>query len=240
MEAKYSPYDYAKSRERIDEILNSSDSEYKDSKSIPSRDKLTFDNGYYVDCSAIFVDMRGSKDLNAKHKRPTLAKIYKTYISELVAVIRSHSSISEISIEGDCVWGIADTPLKSDIDELFSVAATAASLIDTLNIKYKKKGYSTLNVGIGLSYGSSLFIKAGHKGSGINEAVWLGKLVGEAAELCSYGNRSWSDAEVMISSGFQSNLNEHNKGLLSWSHQRNCYHGNIVDSTMNEWVKKNG
>lgn len=240
MEAKYSPYDYGKSRERIDEILNSSDSEYKDSKSIPARDKLTFDNGYYVDCSAIFVDMRGSKDLNAKHKRPTLAKIYKTYISELVAVIRSHSSISEISIEGDCAWGIADTPLRSDIDELFSVAATAASLIDTLNIKYKKKGYSTLNVGIGLSYGSSLFIKAGHKGSGINEAVWLGKLVGEAAELCSYGNRSWSDAEVMISNGFYSNLNEHNKGLLSWSHQRNCYHGNIVNSEMNEWVEKNG
>lgn len=240
MEAKYSTYDYEKSRERIDEILNSSDAEYKDSKTIPSRDKLTFDNGYYVDCSAIFVDMRSSKELNNKHKRPTLAKIYKTYISELVAVIRSHPSISEISIEGDCVWGVADTPYRPDIDELFNVAARAASLIDTLNIKYKKKGYSEINIGIGLSYGTSLFIKAGHKGSGINEAVWLGKLVGEAAELCSYGNRTWLDCEVMASSAFHENLNKENKNLLSWNQSRNCYHGNIINTAMNEWVKKNG
>lgn len=240
MEAKYSQYDYQQSRERIDEILNSSDAEYKDSKSIPSRDKLTFNNGYYVDCSAIFVDMRKSKDLNSKHKRPTLAKIYKTYISELVSVLRDHPKISEISIEGDCVWGVADTPSKNDIDELFSVAAKAASLIDTLNIKYRKKGYSEIDVGIGLSYGTSLFIKAGHKGSGINEAVWLGKLIGETAELCSYGRRTWNDKRIMASSVFYNNLKKENQNLLTWNSERNCYHGNIVNIAMNDWVSTNG
>lgn len=239
MEAKYSEFDHEKSIERIDETLNNSDANYEDKNSIPLRSSLTFNNGFYVDCAALFIDMRGSKSLSEKHKRPTLAKIYKTYISELVAVLQSHSKVSEIYIEGDCVWGVFDTPYKTDIDSLFSTAAKASSLIDILNIKYKKKGYSEITVGIGLSYGSSLYIKAGYKGSSINEVVWLGKLVGEAAQLCSYGNKTYNDNETMVSNIFYDNLNNDNKVLLSKNYNRDCYHGNVINLAMNEWVKAN-
>lgn len=240
MEACCSAYDYMKSIERIDEVLNGSDLSYKDKESVPSRDLLTFNNGFYVECSAIFVDIRGSKELSERHTRPVLAKIYKTYISELVAVLKSHSKVTELYIEGDCVWAICDTPLKADIDELFSVAAKASSLIDILNIKYKKKGYSELKIGIGISYGSSLMIKSGYKGSGINEVVWLGKLVGEAAMLCSYGSKAYGDSEMMVSNVFYNNLRDENKRLLSKNFARDCYHGNVINIAMNEWVKKNG
>lgn len=197
MKAEYSSYDYEKSRDRIDEILKSSDSNYTEKKTIPSRDDLTFTNGFNVSCTALFVDIRKSKELNKKHTNPVLAKIYKTYISELVAVVKGHDKIKEICIEGDCVWAIFDTPKKSDIDAVFSVGAQISSLIDTLNIKYKKRGYSEITVGIGISYGKSLLIKSGYKGSGINEVVWLGSLVSEAAELCSFGNKTYSDNEMM-------------------------------------------
>lgn len=240
MKVSYGAYNFENSRNRIDEILDSSDSNYEDKKSIPSRDSLTYKNGYYVSCSAIFIDIRDSKSLSEKHTRPVQAKIYKTYISELVAVIKSHPKVNEIYIEGDAVWAICDTPYKDDIDDLFSIAAKAASLVDTLNIKYKKKKYSELSVGIGLSYGSSLLIKAGYKGSGINEVVWLGKLVGKAAELCSFGNKTDSDKEIMVSSVFYDNLNEENQELLLWNSNRKCYHGNVVNTSMNEWVKQNG
>ena len=240
MEAKYSYYNFDNSIDRIDEILNGSDASYEDKDSIPSRDSLTFNNGYYVSCSALCIDIRESKSLAEKHTRPVLAKIYKTYISELVAVLKGHSNVSEIYIEGDSVWGIFDTPQKDDIDELFGVAAQASSLVDILNIKYRKRGYSELTVGVGLSYGSSLLIKSGYKGSGINEVVWLGKLVAEAALLCSYGNRSFDDKEIMVSDVFKQNLNEHNKKLLSRNYSRSCYHGNVVNTDMNEWVKNNG
>ena len=239
MEASHSRYDFNKSIERIDEILSGSDASYEDKKSIPSRDTLTFNNGFYVECSAMFIDIRGSKELNDKHTKPVLAKIYKTYISELVAVLKGHTKVSEIYIEGDCVWGIFDTPYKPDINNLFSVGAEASSLIDILNIKYKKKGYSELTVGIGISYGSSLMIKSGYKGSGINEVVWLGKLVGEAAALCSYGNKTYSDNEMMVSNVFYDNLHESNKKLLSKNYARNCYHGHVINIAMNDWVKNN-
>lgn len=240
MEASYSQYDFNKSIERIDEILSKSDSSFEEKESIPSRDALTFNNGFFVSCSAMFVDIRGSKGLGDKHTRPVLAKIYKTYISELVAVLRDHAKVSEIYIEGDCVWGIFDTPYKSDVDDLFSVGAKASSLVDILNVKYKRKGYSELTVGIGLSYGSSLMIKSGYKGNGINEVVWLGKLVGEAAALCSYGNNTYNDSEMMVSNVFYNNLKDANKNLLSKNYTRDCYEGYVVNIAMNEWVKNNG
>src|SRR3989338_5585884 len=85
MEAKYSAYNHEESIKRIDQTLNNSDANYEDRKSIPPRNTLTFSNGFYVDCAAIFVDMRDSKSLSEKHKRPTLAKIYKTYTSKVIA-----------------------------------------------------------------------------------------------------------------------------------------------------------
>ncbi|MFM4759930.1 adenylate/guanylate cyclase domain-containing protein [Aeromonas sp. s12] len=240
MEASYSSYDFYKSIERIDDILNGSDASYEDKDSVPPRNSLTFNNGFYVECAALFVDMRGSKNLAEKHKRPVLAKIYKTYISELVAILKSHTKVCEISIEGDCVWGVYNTQYKFDLDELFGIGAKVSSLIDILNIKYKRKGYSELTVGIGISYGTALLIKAGYSGSGINEVVWLGKLVGEAAKLCSYGNKTAGEYEIMVSNVFYNNLNEHNKMLLLKNNTYDCYHGYIINTDMNEWVKKNG
>ena len=239
MDADYSVYDYKKSVDRIDEVLSSSDADYEEKKSIPKRDSLTFNNGHYVLASALFVDIRDSKKLNDDHTRPILAKIYKTYISEVAAVLKGSKNINEIYIEGDGVWAVYDTPSKDDIDDVFDTAAQVSSIIDILNVKYKKKSYSTLSVGIGLAYGSALYIKAGYKGSGINEVVWLGKLVGEAAELCSYGNKKYSDRTMMVSDVFYSNMNDENKKFLEWNKERSCYHGGVVNTLMNDWVKSN-
>ena len=239
MEANQKLYKYEDSKDRIDDILNGNDSLYEDKDSIPPKGILTFNNGFYVKCSALFIDIRDSKSLANKHKRPVQAKIYKTYISELVAVLNGHSKVNELYIEGDCVWGIFNTPNKEDINELFDVAAQAASLVDTLNVKYKKKNYTELSVGIGISYGTSLLIKSGYKGSGINEVVWLGKLVAEAAELCSFGNKLNSDYRTMVSAVFYDNLKKDYQDIMYIHSYRDCYHGNIFDEYMNKWVTDN-
>ena len=108
------------------------------------------------------------------------------------------------------------------------------------DIKYKKKGYSEIKIGIGISWGSSLMIKSGYKGSGINEVVWLGKLVGEAAALCSHGNREGYDKEMQVSNNFYNKLNDENKKLLCKNQFRNCYHGDVVNYLMDKWVQENG
>jgi class 3 adenylate cyclase len=239
MQATYSEYDFNSSLTRIDELLDGADASYSDCAGIPGRDGLTFNNGFYVDVTVLFVDMRGSKGLAEKHTRPVLAKIYRAYISELIAVFRGNSKISEIYIEGDGLWAVFDTKTKADVDDAFQSAYMAASLVDILNIKLERKGYSTIEVGIGLDDGDSLYIKAGYKGSGINEVVWIGRVVGQAASLCKNGNRSWQDKEIMVSSHVYNQLKEENKALLTWSAERTCFHGNVVQVGMNYWVAAN-
>lgn len=238
MKASSSTYSHIDSNNRIKEIIDSSDVNYEEKDAIPSRDSLTFTNGFYVNCSAMFVDIRDSKSLTEKYQRPTLARIYRSYISELIAVMKDHSKISEINIEGDCVWGVFDTPYNADVNELFSISAKAASMIDILNWRYEKKGYDPLTVGVGLDYGRALMLKAGYKGSGINDVIWMGDVVNSASNLCSYGNRTWNDKEIMGSSVFRDNLNEHNQNLLDWNSNRSCYQGNSVNTAMNDWLQE--
>ena len=138
METTNTTYNLHDSLQRMDDILNSQNiCEQKDS--IPSRNTLTFTNGYYVNCSAIFVDICGSSDLTNDHTRPVLAKIYRCFISELVALFNGEMRCREISINGDCVWGVFETPNKSDIDAMIDVAAKASSLIDMLKANFKRK-----------------------------------------------------------------------------------------------------
>lgn len=238
MNTTHSLYDFNKSISNFDEILNSSDSNYLPHKGIPNKNSLTFTNGYYVDVTVLFIDIRGSKELSIKHTRPVLAKIYRAYISEVISVIKGNPTINEITVEGDGIWAVFNTTSNNDVDAVFQTAFTLTSLVDILNVKLLRKGYSAINIGIGIDDGESLYIKAGYKGSTINEVVWLGKVVGQTALLCSNANKN-GNSRIMASERVFNCLTEHNKSLVqrNWSH--NCYHGDVINIEMNEWVQRN-
>ena len=242
METKYKAYNRNDSWNRIDEILTKSDSSFEELKEIPSRDRLTFTNGFYVECSCVFMDIRKSSELPRKYQRPTLAKIYRTYISEAVAVMNGSTLCKEINIHGDAVWGMFNTPYKSNMDTTFGVAAELSSVVDLLNCRYAKKtnNIEPITVGIGVDYGRALMLKAGYKGSGINDVVWMGDVVNGASNICSYGNATWMDREMMVSDDFYRNLNDHNKSLLEYNSTRRCWHGHVINVSMDEWLKEKG
>lgn len=239
MESQYIAYDFLKSFDRIDDILSGSDTDYNDADSIPARSQLTFRNGFYVNCSALFIDIRKSSQLANKYKRPTLAKLYRAYVSECVAVVSGSELCAEVSIVGDCVSGVFDTPYKANIDEVFSFAARLASLVKTLNHKLRMHSIGPIAVGIGVAYGRALMAKAGYSGSQINDVVWIGEVVNKASHLAAYANSTWQDKEVMVSRVFYDNLDDKNKGLLELNTDRDCYQGNIVNSAMEDWYNTN-
>ncbi len=228
MKIDHSEYNFSNSLDRIDEILNSSDYNYEEKKGIPSESSLTFKNGFYVDITVVFVDIRGSKELANSHTRPVLAKIYGSYISEVIAVMKDNTKINDLFIEGDGVWAVFNTTTNEDVQKVFSTTSKISSLIDALNKKLTRKGYSKIKVGIGIDDGESLYIKAGYSGSGINEIVWIGKVVGEAAKLSGFGNRESHDKRTMVTKRVYSMLSEHQKSLLKWNASRECYHGNTI------------
>lgn len=238
MEAQFKSYDLGKSVARLDEILAAPAGNFEEVKSLPSRDKLTYANGYYANCSAIFIDIRKSSELPGSYNRPQLARIYRAFISEMVAVVNSHTGIREVNIVGDCVWGVADTPLKTGIDELFNKGAKAASLVKILNYKLDQKGYKTpLRIGVGMSYGRALMIKAGYSGSGINEVVYMGDVVNEAAHLAAAGDSGGWGAVQVVSDLFFTNLNDDNQAFCTRDFARGGYSANVINSAMENWLK---
>lgn len=238
MESNNIKYDFEKSLSRIDDILNASNSSFEDMKEIPTRDKLTYTNWYYVSCTALFVDIRWSSELPNNHTKPVLAKIYRAYISEVVSILNSCSNCKEINIHGDSVWWIFNTPKKADIDEVFSLSAKISSLIDILNYKLEKKKYKTIQVWIWIDDWTALMIKSWYNWSWINDIVWMWDVVNQASKLCGFWNKSWSDWELMVSKVIYDNLNAENQKLLERNNNRYCYNWNIVNVEMNIWLEE--
>ena len=233
-------YDVDKSAKRIDDILDASNSNYSDKDSIPSRSSLTYTNGFYVNVTALFIDIVSSSDMTDEHRRPTLAKMYRAFISECTALMNASDLCKEININGDCVWGVFETPYKSQVDSVFSIAAQLNSLIEILNYKLEKKGYSTISVGIGMDYGRALMVKAGYSGSGLNDVIWMGDVVNSACHLANKAGRNGKQP-VVVSSVVYSNLNEHNQGIVyeTTIDGSTAYHGYIYNVPMREWYDDN-
>ncbi|MFK0042358.1 adenylate/guanylate cyclase domain-containing protein [Paenarthrobacter sp. NPDC090517] len=241
MDGNYKFYSYTSSAARIDEILNQPTGQFEEKDNFPDRDKLTYTNGVYGKCTAIFVDIRDSSGLTEKHKRPALAKIYRSFISEMVAVLNSSRLVREVNIVGDCVWAVYSTPLQSDIDDLFTLVCTANTLKKLLNAKLIKKELTPLKLGIGVDYGRALMIKAGYSGSGINDVIYMGDVVNRAAHLANKAGRRYRDS-IWVGSWFAENLNEHNTKILSSSYETGLskvYKCDAVVSPMDEWIDEN-
>ncbi len=113
MDSNYKSYDYVASASRIDGILAQPRGNFEEVQKLPDRDDLTYTNGFYAYCSALFVDLRDSSTLPTHYNRPALAKLYRAYISELVAICNATPTAREINIVGDCVWAVYNTPSKS-------------------------------------------------------------------------------------------------------------------------------
>lgn len=233
-------YDVSKSVTRIDNILNLDNSKFEESESIPDRSKLTYENGYYVNVGAIFIDIRQSSTLTDEHKRPKLAKLYRSYISEVVAILNSFSDCKEINIVGDCVSGIFD----NNMDGMLNASTKISSLVTILNYKYSKKDIVNIEIGIGLDFGRALMIKAGYSGSGISDVVWMGDVVNNASNLCNEANKNGKRI-ILVSENVYEKLCKENKEILEKKsyfdkfYQSKGYNTQLIDIDMNEWYKEN-
>lgn len=237
-------YSIEDSDNRIREILDAGDQSFEELNSIPSSDRLTYTNGFYVNCTALFIDIRGSSKLPQTHNRPVLAKIYRAYISECVAILNQDPNCREIFINGDCVTGIFDTPTKPGVEAVFFRAGQLNALLKLLNWRLGQKGYAQIQCGIGIDYGRALMLKAGYKGSSINEVIWMGDVVNNASNLCHQGNKGDRKA-VQVSPTIKSNLTRNDylslltpvyDGLSFFPAQPVGFEGDFVSTDMNAWI----
>ncbi len=238
MESNWSYYNFKKSLERLDDILDSSDNNYEEKDYIPSRSRLTYTNGFYVNVSAIFVDIKNSSALSNDYYRPTLAKLYRSFISEVVAIMNGDIYCQEINIVGDCVSGIFKTNDKKQKDSLIETTLKINGIIRILNCKLSKKGIKTIDIGIGLDYGRALMIKSGYKGSEINEIVWMGDVVNNASKLCDEA-KYYFNKPILISAKLHDNLPIEKRILFDKKENEDYYECDEIDSEMEKWLEEN-
>lgn len=242
-------YDYKNSKETVDKILKSP-TKIVGRDNVPSSDsEFTYENGIKAWVGALFVDVVDSSKLFQNPNEDT-ARIIRSFCSEIISILKEDDNYREIGIRGDCVYCIYNAPYKSDLVEIFRHAYRINSFIGMLNKLLKKNGYSELRAGIGLGCSQDLIVKAGQNGSGINDKIWIGKAVVDAAHLSDIANRN-GISSIAMSTLFYDNVIEHlcneNEKYKSWISAHTAgyygsveyYHCNIIETAFDKWIEEN-
>lgn len=241
-------YDYKKGKEDIEKILEN-DTEILE-KDIPSNDdNFTYGNGIKSWVGSIFVDIVGSTELIKNNDELEVSKILRSFSSEIITIMNSSDNVREIGIRGDCVYGVFFCPTKQSIYELANIAFHINTLIKMLNKLFIQNGYHQIEVGIGVSIGNhkDLIIKAGKKGTGINDKIWIGDAVVNACNIANVAGRN-SKEKIGFSSNTYDNLidilqkKNSGKNVKNWFRydvNDKVYYANIIKVEFDKWIDEN-
>lgn len=241
-------YDYKKSKSTIESILKSP-TKIVEKSIVPSSDsEFTYENGIKSWVGALFVDIVDSSKLFQSANEDT-ARIIRSFCSEIIAILKDDPNYREIGIRGDCVYCIYAAPYQEDLVEIFRHAYRINTFINMFNKLLIKNRYPTIRAGIGLGCGEDLIVKAGQNGSGINDKIWIGKAVVDAAHLSDTANRNGIQ-EIAMSTLVYDNiidlLVKENDNYKTWikaykkSYYGNVefYHCSIIETDFNDWISE--
>lgn len=243
-------YDYKAGKQRLEEILDN-DMEVVEQDKLPNDDDFTFTNGYYSWVSAIFVDMRDSTELCADEDKEKLAKVFRSFSSEIIEILRDDDNLREIGIRGDCVYAVYTTPKESDELEIAIKAFYINTFMRMLNKLLKDRDLPEIKVGIGQSTAQELVVKAGRKGVGINSKIWIGKAVTRACHYADYGGKNGNPSLVFAKNSYdyfikglkKRNSGKSEKEVENWftyhkdEGEGAYYTADIIETDFNNWIK---
>lgn len=241
-------YNYKDSKEKIEQILKSP-TKIVEKNIIPSSDsEFTYENGIKTWVGALFVDIVDSSRLFQNANENT-ARVMRSFCSEIISILKDNSNYREIGIRGDCVYCIYTAQKQIDLVEIFRNASRINTFMQMLNRLLTKYNYEQISVGIGLGCDEELIVKAGQAGSGINDRIWIGKAVVDAAHLSETANRNYI-SPIAMSPLFYGNiselLTEENPSYPEWIKEHKSgyyttdyYHCNVIETNFDSWIKEN-
>lgn len=235
-------------KKRIQDILMSSN-EVEKTEKVPIEDKFSFDNGYYAWVTAVFVDIRNSTELFTNEDKTMVAKMVRSFMSEVVEILRDNPNRREIGIRGDCVYAIYTTSTQKEDTILAKKTFTVNTFLLMFNELLRKEKMPEIKIGIGVSTAKELVVKTGRKGSGINNLVWIGKAVTYASKFSNMANKI-NGFPIIFSESFYENMlpgfkkDNPNKNVESLFHKQssedmgNYYYCNVHDMNFKKWIKE--
>lgn len=241
------PYNYLEGKNRLLEILNN-ETEVVDKDKVPKpNSSFSFNNGFFSWVTAVFVDIRDSTRLFAENKKTTIARIIRGFTSETIEILSDDDNLREIGIRGDCVYAIYTCSQKNEDYEIVDKAFYVNTFIDMLNSLLRKKNMPQISVGIGIATNQDLVVKAGRKGSSVNNLVWIGKAVTYASKLSSIANKN-GERKILMTKLFYNGIieqltkNNSGKNVSDWFvYGKNTivgeYYGcNVIKTNFSDWI----
>lgn len=239
-------YDYKEGKKRILNILTSKTKIEKRDKVPANEDEFTYENGIKTRVGALFVDIRNSTDYFKNNKSEIVSRVMRAFCSEIITILNTDNNYRQIGIRGDCIYGIFTAPESDDLNRIFSHAVLINTFQKMFQKILKNNGMPSFEIGIGLGCSEDLVIKAGKKGTGINDYIWIGDAVIDASKLSSQGNINSFNPIVMDNNfyenikDFDANKNEKYSSLIKKKFSNKLYeyvwHCNIIRIEFNNWI----
>lgn len=239
--------EFRECKQRVIDILTSKTSIEK-LDSIPSNEnEFTYENGILTRVGALFVDIRNSTDYFKENKSETVSRVMRAFCSEIITILQKDKNFRQIGIRGDCVYGIFSTPQTKDLKQVLSNAIRINTFQDMFQKILSHNSMPTFEIGIGLGYSQDLVIKAGKKGTGINDLIWIGDAVIDSCKLSSQGNAD-GFYPIVMSDRFYNRIkdemaNEQNT-YEKYCHQdfspkleERVWHCNMITTNFYNWIK---
>jgi adenylate cyclase len=186
-----------------------------------------------LESCVLYVDIRGSAKISAERRPKTLAKMYSSFVSSMLACARYYGGHVR-NIIGDRVMVVFDK------EDCFTQAVDTAILMNSvckhiLNNRIKSFEFSA---GIGIDYGKMLITKSGAIRQGdekefYRSLVWLGKPANTASRLTDLAHKNESYTIPAVCQGnYYSNIED-------WHWQSKPYEQfiNDLESTSSRMLK---
>lgn len=181
-------------RKVVKDVKNTS-FEYARTQNVPLRDTqgLTYESGITkkgkeITTCVLYVDMRGSVELNQKHYKDTMGKIYTAFTKSMLKIAQHHKGFVR-NIIGDRVMIVfnEENCFTNAVDCAITINDTAQIINEVFtNVDFK--------CGIGIDYGTMKVIKVGTERKGLEKTenknlVWVGKPANIASRLTDVANK---------------------------------------------------
>ncbi len=244
-------YDYKQAKTNVINILTSKTQIEK--KPIPKNEtEFTYENGIKSWIGSIFIDIVDSSSLFKTQKEEIIARIMRSFASEIISILNSSGKIRKIGLRGDCVYAIYSAEYKSDLVDIFRLAYQINTYMKMLNVLLKNNQFPTISAGIGLGASEDLVIKAGKKQTGYNDLIFIGDAVVDASNLSGEANRH-SIGSIAMNILFYSNvieeLKKENTNYSTWIKPKynnnfgtngsvQYYHCEIIQSDFDSWIER--
>lgn len=232
----YKTFSFEESLASIEKTMDQENDSVLERDNLPDSSDEMDGKVMFAYCSVIYIDIRMKQDLTDLTKRIVYGKEYQCIITQVCSLLGSIKLCHEVTVNENKIYGIFDTRYKYNIDEVIALVAKLNSLLKAINFKFSTRNFPTIKWGIGVDYNRISLFSIPEEG---NVKIWTGPALRIAKRLASYGNMGYLDKTIMISDLLFTNMNADNRNLFKINEEHDCYHGNIVDTEMEEWLKKN-